>query len=79
LPTPTLFSAGVVVPIPRKARELMAPLDPGELLREDFLIPLGMTAEMLASEIRAPERRIVAIVKEGGDWTAKCACGWRNS
>jgi addiction module HigA family antidote len=33
-------------------------------LREDFLIPLGMTAQMLAREIKVPERRVVAIVKE---------------
>ena len=42
----------------------MPPLHPGEMLREDFLSPLGMTAQMLAREIKAPERRVVAIVKE---------------
>jgi antitoxin HigA-1 len=42
----------------------LKPLHPGELLREEFLIPLGMTAQMLASEIKVPERRVVAIVKE---------------
>jgi len=48
----------------RKARKLTPPLHPGEMLREDFLIPLGMTARMLAKEIKVPERRVVAIVKE---------------
>jgi addiction module HigA family antidote len=47
-----------------KKRKLMPPLHPGEMLREEFLIPLGMTAQMLAHEIKVPERRVVAIVKE---------------
>lgn len=50
--------------IPRKSGKLMPPLHPGEMLRENFLNPLGMTAEMLASEIRVPKGRVVAIVKE---------------
>jgi len=33
-------------------------------MRDDFLIPLQMTAKMLAAEIKVPERRVVAIVKE---------------
>ena len=48
----------------RRAGELMPPLHPGEMLREEFLIPLGMTARMLAKEIKVPERRVIAIVKE---------------
>jgi addiction module HigA family antidote len=50
--------------IPRKTGKRMPPLHPGEMLREEFLIPLRMTAKMLAQEIKAPERRVVAIVKE---------------
>jgi addiction module HigA family antidote len=42
----------------------MPPLHPGEMLREEFLIPLRMTAKALAQEIKVPERRVVAIVKE---------------
>ena len=42
----------------------LKPLHPGEMLREEFLIPLGMTTQMLAQEIKVPERRVVAIVKE---------------
>ncbi|MDR3738393.1 MAG: HigA family addiction module antitoxin [Terracidiphilus sp.] len=48
----------------RKTKKLRPPIHPGEFLREDFLIPLGMTAQMLAREIKVPERRVVAIVKE---------------
>jgi antitoxin HigA-1 len=50
--------------IPRKKGRLMPPIHPGEFLREDFLLPLRMTAKMLADEIKVPERRMVAIVKE---------------
>src|ERR1039458_3051242 len=50
--------------IPRKVGRLMSPLHPGEMLREDFLNPLRMTAQMPADEIKVPERRVVAIVKE---------------
>ena len=49
---------------PRKRKRLIPPLHPGEMLREEFLIPLRMTAQMLAKEINVPERRVVAIVKE---------------
>lgn len=40
------------------------PLHPGEMIREEFLIPLGMTSRMLAKEIKVPERLVIAIVKE---------------
>jgi addiction module HigA family antidote len=48
----------------RSAGRSTPPIHPGEFLREDFLIPLRMTAKMLAREIKVPERRVVAIVKE---------------
>ena len=50
--------------IPRKQRRRMPPLHLGKFLHEDFLIPLRMTAQVLAREIKAPKRRVVAIVKE---------------
>jgi addiction module HigA family antidote len=50
--------------IPRKGGKPMPPLHPGEMLREDFLIPLRMSARRLAGEIKAPERRVLVIVKE---------------
>ncbi|MDE3187313.1 MAG: HigA family addiction module antidote protein [Acidobacteriota bacterium] len=48
----------------RSANRQAAGFHPGEFLREDFLIPLQMTPRMLADEIKVPERRVVAIVKE---------------
>ena len=50
--------------IPRKHEQRGVAIHPGEFLREDFLIPLGMTAKMLASEIKVPARHVVAIVEE---------------
>lgn len=39
-------------------------LHPGEMLREEFLIPLGMTPEVLAQRINVTKARVVAIVNE---------------
>lgn len=40
------------------------PIHPGEILREQFLEPLSMSAGMLAHEIGVPRTRIERIVKE---------------
>lgn len=40
------------------------PVHPGEILREQFLEPLGLSAGMLAREIGVPRTRIERIVKE---------------
>ncbi|MFZ0393114.1 MAG: HigA family addiction module antitoxin [Terracidiphilus sp.] len=69
--------------IPRKPEERGLPLHPGEMLREEFLIPLGMTAAMLAKEIKVPARRVLAIVKErhslDGDMVLRLARYFRMS
>src|SRR3546814_19406414 len=41
----------------------MAPVTPGELLREEFLAPMGISQYRLAKEIAVPARRINEIVK----------------
>src|ERR1039457_1662581 len=41
----------------------MAPVHPGETLREDFLAPLGLTANRLAMELLVPATRINDIVR----------------
>ena len=40
----------------------MKPLHPGEVLREDFLKPMGITAYRLAKDIDVPVNRITGIV-----------------
>jgi addiction module HigA family antidote len=41
----------------------MPPIHPGETLREDFLKPLGLTANRLAAELFVPGTRINDIVR----------------
>jgi len=40
------------------------PVHPGEILREEFLVPLGMSMNKLALAIRVPATRIADIVHE---------------
>ncbi len=42
----------------------MRPIHPGEILREDYLKPLGMSAHALAVALRVPPSRINDIVLE---------------
>ena len=42
----------------------MPPIHPGEVLREDFLKPLGMSANALASALSVPTPRINDVVRE---------------
>jgi addiction module HigA family antidote len=42
----------------------MRPIHPGEILREEFLVPLGMSANALAIELKVPAPRINDIVRE---------------
>ena len=42
----------------------MRPIHPGEVLREDFLKPLGMSANALASALSVPTPRINDVVRE---------------
>ena len=44
----------------------MEPIHPGEVLYEDFLVPLGVTQHHLAVSISVPPRRINEIVH--GKW-----------
>jgi len=41
----------------------MRPVHPGEVLREDFLKPLGMSANALAKALRVPTPRINDVVR----------------
>lgn len=39
-------------------KERLPPIHPGEILREEFLVPLGMSAHQLALALRVPATRI---------------------
>ena len=42
----------------------MRPIHPGEILREDYLIPLGLSVNALANALCVPATRLHEIVKE---------------
>ena len=42
----------------------MRPIHPGEVLREEFLVPLGVNAHALAMALKVPAPRINDIVRE---------------
>jgi len=46
-----------------KKTKIMPPIHPGETLREDFLKPLGLTANRLAIELQVPVTRVNDIVR----------------
>lgn len=46
----------------RPGRRRLAPITPGEVLREDFLRPLGLSEYRLARALTVPPRRINEIV-----------------
>ena len=46
------------------AKSGMRPVHPGEILREDYLVPLGMSANALAKALNVPAPRINDIVRE---------------
>ncbi|HEV2493570.1 MAG TPA: HigA family addiction module antitoxin [Terriglobia bacterium] len=48
----------------RKARKLLPAIHPGEVLREDFTRPLGLSMNKLALDLHVPVTRIAEIVHE---------------
>ena len=55
------------------SRDRLPPIHPGEVLREEFLAPLGMSAHELALALRVPATRINDIVNEKRGITADTA------
>ncbi len=51
----------------------MRPIHPGEILREEYLAPLGMSVNALATSLRIPATRLHEIVKERRSVTADTA------
>ena len=56
------------------ARKLkLAPVHPGEILREDFMAPLGLSINALARALRTPPNHVSGIVNERRGISAKMA------
>ena len=47
----------------KASAKALVPMTPGELLLEEFIIPMGITGYSLAKEIKVPPRRIREIVQ----------------
>ena len=54
-------------------KDRLPPIHPGEILREEFLSPLGMSAHQLSMALRVPATRINDIVNEKRGITADTA------
>jgi len=48
----------------KRALQKLLPIHPGEILREDYMKPLGLTAHRLAMALNVPATRIAEIVHE---------------
>lgn len=57
----------------RPASNGMRPIHPGEILREEFLVPLGMSASALAVALHVPAPRINDVAREKRGVTADTA------
>ena len=55
------------------AKNGMRPVHPGEILREDYLVPLKMSANALAKALNVPAPRINDVVRERRGITADTA------
>jgi antitoxin HigA-1 len=56
-----------------EGEDLMPLVFPGEILREDFMEPLGLSANALARALRVPTNRITAILNGTRSITADTA------
>src|SRR5271166_3765896 len=56
-----------------KSEGLMPPVHPGEVLREDFMKPLGLSVNKVALELHVPATRVGEIVHERRRITAETA------
>jgi addiction module HigA family antidote len=45
-------------------RNAMRPVHPGEVLREEFLVPLELSASAVARELKVPPNRITGLLNE---------------
>jgi addiction module HigA family antidote len=56
-----------------KEKKLLDPIPPGEILYEEFMVPLGLSANQLARDIDVPPGRITEIIKGKRSITADTA------
>jgi addiction module HigA family antidote len=54
-------------------KTLLSPIHPGEILREEFMKPLGISINRIARDLRVPVTRMSEIVNERRSITADTA------
>ena len=57
----------------RKNSPLLPPVHPGEILREDLMVPIGLSMNALARDLRVPVTRVSEIVRGRRSITADTA------
>jgi len=67
------FPLNDMVPTAKMATRQLEPIHPGEILEEEFMRPLGLSANSLARRIDVPVTRISEIVRGGRGITADTA------
>ena len=68
-----IIRKGKNVDMSKRRETLIPPVHPGEVLREDFMKPVGLTVNKLALELHVPATRIGEIVHERRRITAETA------
>lgn len=53
--------------------ERLAPVTPGDVLRAEFMVPLGLSARTLARELTVPPNRITSVLNGARAVTAETA------
>jgi addiction module HigA family antidote len=71
--SPTIIDSGKSIPEKELMTRKLPPLHPGEILREEFLIPLRMSAGALAKVCGVPRTRIERLANEETGITADTA------
>jgi antitoxin HigA-1 len=64
MPTKSKSLTTINVQRARQKSGKLRPVHPGEILREEFMAPLGLSANKLALDLRVPVTRISEIVNE---------------
>jgi addiction module HigA family antidote len=57
----------------------LPPVHPGEILREEFLVPLKLTPYAVAAALSVPRTRIERIAREESPLRPTARCGSANS
>jgi antitoxin HigA-1 len=57
----------------RRSRGKLPPIHPGEILREEFMVPLGLTAYAIAKAVDVPRTRIERVADEASPITPETA------